>query len=65
VASRSILVTGATRGLGRMLVEHYLASGDLVTGSGRGAATIEHERYTPRFKSLNRLVTVIYLGGIG
>jgi 3-oxoacyl-[acyl-carrier protein] reductase len=48
MASRSILVTGATRGLGRMLVEHYLAAGDLVTGCGRGAATIEHERYTHR-----------------
>jgi 3-oxoacyl-[acyl-carrier protein] reductase len=48
VAGRSILVTGATRGLGLVLVEHYLASGDLVTGCGRGAAAIEHERYTHR-----------------
>lgn len=29
-----------------MLVEHYLAGGDRVTGCGRGAAAIEHERYT-------------------
>jgi 3-oxoacyl-[acyl-carrier protein] reductase len=46
MASRRVLVTGATRGLGKALVEHWLAAGDQVVGCGRGEATIDHERYT-------------------
>jgi 3-oxoacyl-[acyl-carrier protein] reductase len=46
VATRTVLVTGATRGLGRALAEHYLAQGDTVLGCGRGETTLTHDRYT-------------------
>jgi 3-oxoacyl-[acyl-carrier protein] reductase len=42
---RHILVTGASRGLGLALVQHYLALGDIVYGCARGEAQVEHERY--------------------
>lgn len=45
---RHILITGASRGLGRYLADHYLAQGDLVIGCARseGAeSTISHEYY--------------------
>lgn len=42
---RRILITGTTRGLGKALAEHYLASGDYVTGCGRGTSTITHDHY--------------------
>jgi 3-oxoacyl-[acyl-carrier protein] reductase len=45
VSERRILITGATRGIGRSLAEHYLARGATVIGCGRGKASIEHERY--------------------
>jgi 3-oxoacyl-[acyl-carrier protein] reductase len=43
---RRLLITGATRGIGRHLAEHYLALGDIVIGCGRSAAAIDHPRYT-------------------
>ena len=46
MALRRVLVTGATRGLGKALVEHWLAKGDEVIGCGRGESPIAHERYT-------------------
>ena len=45
---RHILITGASRGLGRFLAGHYLDQGDLVIGcarSGVSERTITHERY--------------------
>jgi 3-oxoacyl-[acyl-carrier protein] reductase len=42
---RRILVTGASRGLGRALVEHFLQSGDIVTGCARSSSDLVHERY--------------------
>jgi len=44
--SRHLLITGASRGIGAYLVEHYLGQGDRVTGCARGPSVIEHERYT-------------------
>jgi 3-oxoacyl-[acyl-carrier protein] reductase len=44
--SRRILITGATRGIGRHLAEHYLALGDTVIGCGRTLPAIEHPRYS-------------------
>ena len=46
MTTRRVLVTGATRGLGKALVEHWLEAGDEVVGCGRGASPIDHERYT-------------------
>lgn len=45
MSGRRILITGATRGIGQSLAEHYLARGATVIGCGRGDASIEHERY--------------------
>jgi 3-oxoacyl-[acyl-carrier protein] reductase len=42
---RRVLVTGTTRGLGHYLAQRHLALGDVVIGCGRGASTIDHERY--------------------
>jgi 3-oxoacyl-[acyl-carrier protein] reductase len=45
---RHILITGASRGLGRYLASHYLDQGDLVIGCARSGASesvLAHERY--------------------
>lgn len=39
------LVTGARKGLGRYLAEHYLAQGHRVVGCSRGESDLAHERY--------------------
>lgn len=41
-----ILITGASRGLGRGLVERLLASGAVVSGCSRQSSDIEHPNYT-------------------
>jgi 3-oxoacyl-[acyl-carrier protein] reductase len=41
----TVLVTGASRGLGRQLCEHFLAHGGDVIGISRAPATLIHERY--------------------
>jgi 3-oxoacyl-[acyl-carrier protein] reductase len=40
------VITGATRGIGRLISEHFLAEGAAVHGIARGAAAIIHEAYT-------------------
>lgn len=42
---RTILITGARKGIGRALAEHYLAAGDTVVGCSRGAADLQADRY--------------------
>ena len=44
--SRHLLITGASRGIGAHLVEHYLGQGDLVIGCARGPAAVAHKSYT-------------------
>ena len=39
------LITGTRKGLGKLLAEHYLEKGFLVSGCSRGHATIQHENY--------------------
>ena len=41
----SLLVTGSSRGLGRLLAEAYLSMGKMVFGCSRSVSTVEHENY--------------------
>lgn len=41
-----ILITGARKGIGRYLAEHYLAQGCSVVGCSRKDSPLDHERYT-------------------
>ena len=43
--AETVLVTGASRGLGRGLVESYLARGWTVFGCSRGGSDLRHPRY--------------------
>jgi 3-oxoacyl-[acyl-carrier protein] reductase len=43
---RVAVVTGARRGIGRMIASHLLAEGAAVVGVARGAATLEGPSYT-------------------
>jgi 3-oxoacyl-[acyl-carrier protein] reductase len=44
-SKKVVVVTGASRGLGRALAEHYLAQGYAVAGCSRGEATISDSGY--------------------
>ena len=44
-AGKVVVVTGATRGIGRMLVDYFLAQDARVIGFSRGESPLEHERY--------------------
>jgi 3-oxoacyl-[acyl-carrier protein] reductase len=44
-AGKVALVTGASRGIGRMLVDHFIDEGAQVIGFSRGPAELEHDRY--------------------
>ncbi|MEQ1804890.1 MAG: SDR family oxidoreductase [Burkholderiaceae bacterium] len=44
-ASKNVLVTGSSRGVGEILTEHFLAEGATVIGVARGPASRQHERY--------------------
>ncbi len=41
-----ILITGARKGIGRALVEHYLGRGCVVVGCSRKETDLRHDRYT-------------------
>src|ERR1044072_1759798 len=40
-----LLVSGSSKGIGRYLVEYYLAKGYLVAGCSRSDSTFQHENY--------------------
>ncbi len=44
-SGRVALITGSSRGVGRLISEHLLLHGATVLGFGRGEATYQHERY--------------------
>ena len=44
-AARTVLITGASRGIGAHLVRHYLDQNDTVIGCARGDAPLTHDRY--------------------
>ena len=41
-----VLITGARKGIGRSLAEHYLAEGYSVVGCSRKESDLRHDRYT-------------------
>ena len=45
---RVVVVTGARKGIGRMLADHFLAEGARVIGLSRGDASITHANYEHR-----------------
>lgn len=45
---RRVVITGATRGIGLELAEHFLSAGDEVIGCGRTPTTLFHPNYTHR-----------------
>jgi 3-oxoacyl-[acyl-carrier protein] reductase len=45
---RRVVITGATRGIGLNLAEHYLRQGDRVIGCGRTASSLSHPNYSHR-----------------
>jgi 3-oxoacyl-[acyl-carrier protein] reductase len=42
---RVLFVSGSSKGIGKYLVEYYLAKGYLVTGCSRGNSSFQHENY--------------------
>jgi 3-oxoacyl-[acyl-carrier protein] reductase len=46
--TRVLILTGASRGIGRGLAERYLERGDTVCGCSRGPSDLSHPRYTHR-----------------
>ena len=44
-SGRTALVTGSTRGIGRMICEHLLEQGGTVLGFARGGTTVAHASY--------------------
>lgn len=48
MAASVTLITGASRGIGRHLAEHYLELGHHVLGCSRGESDLSHDRYTHR-----------------
>ena len=46
MSGRRVLVSGASRGIGRALVEHFIEAGDSVVGCARGASDFRHDDYS-------------------
>jgi 3-oxoacyl-[acyl-carrier protein] reductase len=44
-SARVLLVTGSSKGIGKYLVEHYLAQGYLVAGCSRSKSSFQHQNY--------------------
>jgi 3-oxoacyl-[acyl-carrier protein] reductase len=53
-----MLITGASRGIGADLVQHYLAQGDTVVGCSRGEAGFSHPAYTHAQVDVTNLTAV-------
>ncbi len=46
MSGRRVLVSGASRGIGRALVEHFIEAGDSVVGCARGESDFRHDNYS-------------------
>ena len=44
-STRVLLVSGSSKGIGKYLVEYYLAKGYLVAGCSRGNSSFQHQNY--------------------
>ena len=44
--NKIVLITGSSRGVGRLITDHFLSGGSTVIGVSRSATTISHENYT-------------------
>ncbi|RYY19533.1 MAG: SDR family oxidoreductase [Chitinophagaceae bacterium] len=44
--NKVVVVTGSSRGVGRHIVEHFLANGAQVIGISRGGSEVAHDAYT-------------------
>jgi len=44
-SGKTVLITGATRGVGRMIAAHFLKEGAEVIGLARGEASLDHAAY--------------------
>ncbi len=42
---RIVVITGTSRGIGRVLAQHFLRQGDIVCGCSRKPATVRHRSY--------------------
>lgn len=45
-SDKIVLVTGSTRGVGRLIVDHFLENGAQVIGVSRSEASVANEKYT-------------------
>ncbi len=58
---QTILVTGSSRGVGRLLVEHYVGEGHVVFGCSRSESEYSHERYHHIVADVGRETDVLAL----
>src|SRR5688572_16721043 len=58
---RLVLVTGASRGIGRFLAEHLLEQGDAVIGCSRSESDLTHPKYEHRVADVTREDQVVRL----
>ncbi|MBK6854519.1 MAG: SDR family oxidoreductase [Burkholderiales bacterium] len=47
-SGRVVLVTGSSRGVGRLITDHFLGAGAQVIGVARGASDLQHQNYRHR-----------------
>ena len=61
--SRTIVLTGVTRGLGRALVDRFVEGGHIVIGCGRSAEVIEEPTASDHCPLLIELELLPLVGG--
>lgn len=59
--SKVMLITGTSRGIGKMLAEHYCEKGWMVIGCSRGESEIRHSSYLHQVADLEKEEDIISL----